>query len=125
MKNSNFEYRNEEVFTLSIDGEIYDTKVVVDFFDKEGKNKTSKVYVHPTNETIAENLIMRRSRNVELYKKIATACLPKFSIYFESMRWSQKAGCSCGCSPGFVFSSNYDRRYYNVYVSYKKVEETV
>ena len=27
-----------------------------------------------------------------------------------SVRWSQKAGCSCGCSPGFIVSDNEGHR---------------
>jgi hypothetical protein len=71
-------------------------------FQKD-RNKKGRIYVWPTGESIMENLMYRRSRPHTAWKK----CLP---LAFEAVGldrdtkcgWSQKAGCSCGCSPGFV-----------------------
>ena len=35
-------------------------------------------------------------------RRIITAALAEIGIEFESIRFSQKAGCSCPCSPGWV-----------------------
>lgn len=64
-----------------------------------------RIYIWVKGETLLENLHNRHSRPVKFYK---TQVLPKL---FEELnvnpktvnaRWSQKAGCSCGCSPGFI-----------------------
>ncbi len=50
----------------------------------------------------------RWSHPTALYRKFV---LPKVRKEMNldsgvSIRWSQKAGCSCGCSPGFVIDDN-------------------
>lgn len=62
----------------------------------------SRVYIWPEKESVLENLVNRRDRPVKLYKIAAEAALSVAMIAKTSLRWSQKAGCGCGCSPGFV-----------------------
>lgn len=73
-------------------------------WERESK-KEMRVYVHRNEETILENLCGGRRTNpakdlkplvIEELKK-AGICVGEFKL-----RWSQKAGCNCGCSPGFV-----------------------
>lgn len=65
-------------------------------------NKRPRVYVSICNESIFENLINRRSRPLKLFKQVATEALKQNGITPKKMRWSQYAGCSCPCSPGFI-----------------------
>ena len=66
--------------------------------------KKTRVYVFPKGENLMENLMNRKTRPYTTYKK---EVLPEV---FRAMglpadtkaRWSQYAGCSCPCSPGFV-----------------------
>ena len=62
----------------------------------------TRIYVHPKNETILENLKNRRQRPVDVWREYARKAAAVFDVKFEKLAWSQKAGCSCGCSPGFV-----------------------
>ncbi len=72
-----------------------------------GRNK-ARVYIHTSGESLAENLMGRRTRPYNVYKK---ELLPKLAQLLGlnldelDLRWSQKAGCTCSCSPGFVDGS--------------------
>ena len=71
-----------------------------------GKPVRTRVYVFLEGESVLEDLVNRRSRPHNLYKKeILPALAEKFPLFPEKLSWSQKAGCACGCSPGFVAAS--------------------
>jgi len=70
-------------------------------------DKKPRVYVWIEDETVLENLVNRRSRPVEVYRAVALQALTDLGIPFEKIRWSQKAGCSCPCSPGFIVDGPY------------------
>lgn len=67
--------------------------------------KYMRVYVWPS-ETVLEQLFSRRSRPVSEYRKnilpevLKLQGLPADTKY----RWSQTAGCQCGCSPAFILN---------------------
>lgn len=63
-----------------------------------------KIYIFTRGETILNNLENRRVRPYTLYKKEIIPQLIKQGVIKEGqkVRWSQNAGCSCGCSPGFI-----------------------
>lgn len=74
----------------------------------ERKNR-SRVYIWIDDEGTVENLVNRVNRPVALWKKIALAGLREFGLTIESiggLQWSQYAGCSCACSPGFIVKQN-------------------
>ena len=62
----------------------------------------TRVYVDEIGETIIENLVNRGARPVKAYKAIVLETLQHIDINDKRIAWSQRAGCSCGCSPGFV-----------------------
>lgn len=66
--------------------------------------RRSRVYVWPVGETILENLQNRRNRPVADYRRVVTKELRDAGLHGE-LKWSQKAGCGCGCSPGFVYEA--------------------
>lgn len=70
---------------------------------RDGKeDRKSRIYFF-VKETILENLINRRCRPNKEYRKLVPAVLKKANIPSTTkVKWSQKAGCSCGCSPGFI-----------------------
>ena len=68
-------------------------------FPNSRYNAKTRIYVFQAKETILDNLINRRSRPRDLYRALVEQVYPELT---RSMRWSQKAGCSCGCSPGFI-----------------------
>lgn len=67
----------------------------------------SRIYFWP-EESAVENLENRRTRPYIEYKKLIPYVLEMAQIghfrFFHNVtaRWSQKAGCACGCSPGFI-----------------------
>jgi hypothetical protein len=66
------------------------------------------VFIHHDDETLAENLVNRRDRPRDFYRKYV---LPKVIQQLNlregtKARWSQYAGCSCPCSPGFILSDD-------------------
>lgn len=65
----------------------------------------SIVYVSVKGETVLDNFVNRRSRPYQALRPIVIEELKKANIQFESIRWSQNAGCSCGCSPGFIIQN--------------------
>ncbi len=79
--------------------------------DAEKSTSKTRIYVSPENETIYENLLARHGRPFKVYKDqiipelISRGIIPETS----KVKWSQKAGCSCGCSPGFIVEGDLGR----------------
>lgn len=67
-----------------------------------------RVFVWPANESVLDNLANRRLRPYSLWRK---EVLPKvweqLGVTNAKVRWSQYAGCTCPCSPGFIVTSGY------------------
>ena len=68
----------------------------------------TRVFIHHSEESLAENLMNRRDRPQALYRK---QILPKVIQELNlpegtKAKWSQYAGCSCPCSPGFILSND-------------------
>lgn len=63
-----------------------------------------RVYLWPEGESVLENFQNRRSRPINEYRSILRQAFAQEGIDVSNLeyRWSQKAGCSCGCSPGFI-----------------------
>ena len=69
--------------------------------------KRTRVYVHsdaPFN--VLEDLENRTRRPHDLYKPTALEVLARLGIEVERLTWSQRAGCSCPCSPGFILTGD-------------------
>jgi hypothetical protein len=79
-----------------------------------------KLFVFHRNETILENLMLRHRRPSDLYRKeVLPKVFKKLKLDPSRITWSQKAGCSCGCSPGFILNADpsklgYDAIYVNI-----------
>ena len=80
------------------------------------RNHRRIAYVWPKGETVMENLQNRRIRPVDAYREAVNEVLQTLAkgmpawqaklVLDKKPRWSQKAGCSCGCSPGFLLSEH-------------------
>ena len=65
-----------------------------------------RLYISHKGENVLENLANRRSRPTTLYKGILPSILKELGLPVDTkVSWSQKAGCSCGCSPGFILKT--------------------
>ena len=73
------------------------------------QTQNSRLHVFSSGETLLENLYNRHNRPYNLYKKVVVPAVvaefKKKGFRVEGMSWSQKAGCPCGCSPGFRFAT--------------------
>lgn len=67
--------------------------------------KKSRAYVHLSGESLWDNLMNRRNRPTKLYKMILEEAFERAGIskeIYQGVLWSQYAGCTCPCSPGFI-----------------------
>jgi hypothetical protein len=63
------------------------------------------IYVHVDGDefNVWENFVNREARPYEAYKQVMPEVLARLGYGPDvRVKWSQKAGCSCPCSPGFV-----------------------
>ena len=78
-------------------------------------SKKSRVFVWADDESILDNLQNRTRRPYEAWRVLAIKVLrqlvdqngrplwkPEHDAEALRLRWSQRAGCSCPCSPGFI-----------------------
>lgn len=70
-------------------------------YNRMSKNYDSKtrIYISVQGETVLDQLEGRRNRPVKLLREILLTARPDLK---GRIRWSQYAGCSCPCSPGFI-----------------------
>jgi len=123
-----FKVVNEERPTprKKVEDNIKDRIVVTGSKKLDGeKYRAVRAYVFAKGESILENLMNRRSRPIHVYRAALAVMLEQLNMdpaLADSARWSQKAGCGCGCSPGFVIPSLVGR--YSLYcdVTAKKEE---
>ena len=87
---------------------------------KSEKAQKTRVYFFPEEETMLENLCNRHSRPYQEYRKLLGEVFAIAGITPEKANWSQYAGCSCGCSPGFILTGDYDK---NIFVTVEEVKE--
>jgi hypothetical protein len=74
-----------------------------------------RVYFWAEGEPVLQNLIFRRARPSKLYRALLPEALAQLladkslrdveALVMAKATWSQRAGCSCGCSPGFVLDA--------------------
>lgn len=72
-----------------------------------------RIYISVEGESLLENLIGRHYRPVELYRRFAQGAVARITegtdTSYLRLNWSQHAGCSCPCSPGFIVTGGHPR----------------
>ncbi len=76
--------------------------------DYRSYNAKPRVYVWFKGESIFENLMTRFERKPNRYRPYVKAVLADLGVEYDKLAWSQRAGCSCGCSPGYVLTLSKD-----------------
>ena len=71
--------------------------------DKPYQPRKARIHLWPKGENVMGWLDRRRNQPVKQLREVLPGiieelCIPGNYIF----RWSRKAGCSCGCSPGFI-----------------------
>ncbi len=61
-----------------------------------------RLYISVKDETIMENLANRKRRPYNVYKTLIHSSMLGQIFDLGKLQWSQYAGCSCPCSPGFI-----------------------
>jgi hypothetical protein len=87
---------------------------------KTGKPGYTRVYFFPSDETVLENMQNRHDRPYETYRSLLPLVLMAEGVPGDVSRdavWSQRAGCSCGCSPGFIIKRRGITSDYDVFVN--------
>jgi hypothetical protein len=70
---------------------------------KDKREAYTRIYFFHEKETILENLFFgRRNRPQKEYRKLLPEVFKRLDKEPMEVKWSQQAGCSCGCSPGFI-----------------------
>lgn len=91
---------------MTIEIVIKDVKVMErDITDKK-KWSRSGVFFFIENEKLSENLENRKTRSYTEYKKLLPEVLKRAGLQSQEANWSQKAGCTCPCSPGFLLNES-------------------
>jgi hypothetical protein len=65
-------------------------------------NKGTRIYVDEVGETVLDNLEKRMGRPSDKYKAPVLEALEQIGLTSVKVNWSQRAGCTCPCSPGFI-----------------------
>ena len=73
--------------------------------------KTSRLYFDFKGETVMDNLQNRRFRPADQLKFLLPEIFKHYNINPKHAKWSQYAGCSCPCSPGFILYGGYGKNY--------------
>lgn len=63
-----------------------------------------RMYVSVTDETIMDNLANRKRRPYNVYKTLIHSSGLNKVLNLSKLSWSQHAGCTCNCSPGFILN---------------------
>ena len=74
----------------------------MDSYSRREYYKTPRLYVSVKDETIMDNLLNRTKRPYNVYKNLIRSSGIDLFVDIDSLRWSQHAGCTCNCSPGFI-----------------------
>lgn len=75
--------------------------------DQKAFYSKPKIYFNHESESILQNMLNRTSRPTSIYRGFLG--LVRLFAGFDldtKITWSQYAGCSCPCSPGFVVDSS-------------------
>lgn len=75
-----------------------------------------RIYIFPEGSNVFNWLEERYKQPSKAYKKeVMPKLVEQLGITSDmKLKWSQYAGCSCGCSPGFIVEG--DTRKYDVFV---------
>lgn len=78
--------------------------------DFRGYDSKPRCYVFPKGENV---IVGRHNRPTDLYRReVVPAVTEKLAAYLNvsassiKLNWSRTAGCSCGCSPGYIVTAS-------------------
>jgi len=111
------ELHEERKIKASVDGMKFNTTSHIQR-DKPGKKM--RVYLFPTNENAMDNYLNRRNRDRSVWRKITLQVMREYGFQNSKITFSQKAGCGCGCSPGFIVDI---KNGLEMFINYKQLKK--
>lgn len=92
-----------------------------------GERTKMKLYFFPKNQSLIETIMKRYNSPADLWKKLGAEAMAElgFRLADTKLSFSQKAGCSCGCSPGLVSNKRTGKSWYITYSLKKNVARKV
>ncbi|WP_449416014.1 hypothetical protein [Phormidium nigroviride] len=82
------------------------------------RGKNPRCFFFEKNESILAHLSRRHHRPSQDYRKLLPQVYEKAGFPADTKaRWSQYAGCSCPCSPGFILYHPEGLKLHHVFVS--------
>ena len=87
----------------------------IKFKRSERRTAKTRVYFFHDDETIMDQFMNRHDRPYRAYRAMLPQIFEQVDLLKQGTkaRWSQYAGCSCPCSPGFIIDNSYG---YDVFV---------
>ena len=80
-------------------------------------HKAPRLYVSVKDWDVMEHLANRRRRPYNVYKTLIHGSGLSEVLNLTKLSWSQHAGCTCSCSPGFILNPQHieieGERFYN------------
>lgn len=85
--------------------------------------RATRVYLFLERESILDNLDSRGCQKVHKIRRDILPVLVASAPEMQGMKfnWSRTAGCSCGCSPGFIVRDSVG---FDIFIDYR-VEEVI
>ena len=73
-----------------------------------GWSNKPRIYASFSTFDVLEDLANRNRRPFRQWRKLVIAAVEASGVGIDTARmgWDQRAGCSCGCSPGFVLDNH-------------------
>jgi hypothetical protein len=90
---------------INVEIEVRDREAPKPWQGKEMKayNSKTRIYFFHEGENVLEMFGNRAARPSKLYATYLGDVAEKMGLpRTTKFKWSQKAGCACGCSPGFI-----------------------
>ena len=119
---------NSPKYTLHVVVDDRNYQLSVNEIDNEnmfhmGERTKMKLYFFPKNQSLIETIMKRYNSPSDLWKKLGSEAMAElgYRIKDNKLSFSQKAGCSCGCSPGLITTKRTGKSWYITYSLKKKV----
>ena len=109
-----------ERFTIEIKGGTI-TVMPRRYYGNKDHYKSPRMYVEVADETVFDNIANRKRRPYNVYKTLIHSTNLASVLDLSEFRWSQRAGCTCNCSPGYSY------RYFDLWLTLENapsVDET-
>lgn len=106
---------------------ILENKTIETALKDQHRRAKPRVYFFTEGESVRDYLLNRHNRPQKFYRTFIPEILKQHGLAADTKAvWSQKAGCSCGCSPAFILQVEPEKFFFkNIYVTIGDPAEVV